>query len=86
MKCICNYDPIRDIQAVEPFGFVDLVKANETSMVDVPLDVQEERFNNIDDPRSIAGRPSDDFELMQANSAIVGYKAPTNDAEQPSTE
>lgn len=87
MKCECKYNPDKDIQQVQPFGFVDIVKANQTSVVDVPLDVNEENFNDIDDPRSIAGRPSDDFELAQANSAIVGYKAPSKDGtESASTE
>lgn len=86
MKCKCVYNPERDIKAVEPFGYVDLVKANQTSIIDTPIDVSEDDYNNIEDPRSIAGRPSDDFELAQANSVIVGYKAPSSESELASTE
>lgn len=81
MKCQTKYDPVRDIMAVDPTGYVDLVKANQTSQIDVPLQLQEERFNEIDDPRSIGGRPSDDFDLMAMNKTIVDYVPPKKDAE-----
>ena len=76
MFFITEYNPERDLCTVEQFGYVDLQKANATSTVDVEVSVLEERFNNIDDPRSIGDRPSDIFEEMQANTVIVNYKAP----------
>ena len=87
MKCVCKYDPVRDIQQVEPFGYVDIVKANQTSVIDTPVDVVEEAYNEIEDPRSIAGRPSDDFELAQASSAVLAFKSPNSESpESASTE
>lgn len=74
----CSYDPKRDIQKVEPFGSVDLAKMNFESSVPAVVPLSEARFNGIDDPNSIAGRPSDTFEAMQANKVITGYKAPSN--------
>lgn len=79
MFFVTEYNPDRDLCTVEQFGFVDLQKANATSTVDVEVSVLEERFNNIDDPRSIGDRPSDIFEEMQANTVIVNYKAPDSD-------
>lgn len=79
MKCICKYDPVRDLMAVDPTGYVDLVKANQNSSIDVPVALTEQQFNDIEDPRSIGARPSDDFELMQANRAIVDYQAPSGE-------
>ena len=73
-----GYDPERDIQAVDQTGYVDLKKANAESVVPAVEGLTEERFNGIDDPNSIGSRPSDVFEQMQANKAIVGYKAPSS--------
>lgn len=84
MWCDCKYDSLRDVQQVEPFGFVDLVRANQTSTIDTPIDVAEEKFNGIEDPRAVGMRPSDDFELMQGNAAILAYK-PKNEAESPAS-
>lgn len=81
MKQICEYDPVRDISAVEPFGSVDLAKMHETSSVPAVVPLVEERYNGIEDPNSIAGRVTDDFQAMQANKAIVGYKAPKKDGD-----
>lgn len=79
MRCVCNYDEVRDLVTVDQFGFVDLQKMNATSTIDVEVAIQEERFNNIDDPRSIGERPTDEFELQQANYQIANYKAPEPD-------
>lgn len=76
MFCVCKYDEVRDLVAVDQYGFVDLQKMNVTSSIDVEVALQEERFNNIDDPRSIGDRPADEFELQQANYQIANYKAP----------
>lgn len=69
----CKYNPEKDIQEVDQFGYVDIAKANATSSIDVQLQLQEERYNGIEDPRSIGARPSDIFEAAQANKAIAGY-------------
>lgn len=80
----CVYDPVKDIQPVDQFGFVDIVKANANSAIEDPIQIVDERFNGIEDPRSIGTRPADLFEEMQANKAIVGYKAPAK--EEPAAE
>ena len=65
---------------VDPTGYVDLVKANQNSVIDVPVALTESQYNDIDDPRSIGTRPSDVFEEMQANKVIVDY-TPSKDGE-----
>lgn len=81
MRCKNSYNPAKDIMAVEQFGFVDIVKANATGVVDTPLDSEDSRYNGIEDPRSIGARPSDIFEAMQANVAITGFKNPDTDGD-----
>lgn len=74
MFCVCEYNPDRDVMPVSQFGFVDIVKANATSKVDVVDTLSEDKYNNIDDPRSIGMRPSDDFEAAQAANVIFNFK------------
>lgn len=81
MEVITHFNPLRDVKAVEQTGFVDLAKAN--AMNSLPSQIQSSplSYNLIDDPRSIAGRPSDVFEAAAAAKAISGYKPPKKDAE-----
>ena len=76
MRCETKYDPQRDIQAVDPTGYVDLVKANQTSQIDVPLQLQEERYNDIEDPRSIGDLPSEVFDAMAMGKTVADYVPP----------
>lgn len=75
-RVIKGYDPERDIAAVEQTGYVDLKAANASSSIPAVDGLEEERYNGIEDPKSIGARPSDSFEAMQANKSIAGYKAP----------
>lgn len=79
MVQVCEFDVTRDIQAVEQTGFIDLAAANAASSIPAGIANQELLFNDIDDPNSIAGRPSDTFEAAGMNKAIAGYKAPKKD-------
>ena len=80
MEQVCKYDPIRDIQKVDITGFVDLVHANASNSVPANIVADETKFNEIDDPNSIAGRPSDVFDAMQMNKSVLSYKAPESSA------
>lgn len=72
----CKFDPVKDIQAVEQTGWVDLAKANAMNSIPAQLQAADLSYNGVEDPNSIAGRPSDLFEAAQAHKAIVGYKPP----------
>lgn len=73
MRQICKYDPQRDVMAVDPTGYADLVKANQTNSIDGLAQATEGMSNGIDDPRSIGSRPDDVFEAMQAQKAASEY-------------
>lgn len=77
----CNFNPVCDIAPVEQSGFIDLAAANAASSIPAGIANQELSFNEIDDPNSIGGRPSDEFEAAQMNSVIASYKAPKKDTE-----
>lgn len=72
------YNPARDIARVEIDGFVDLVKANANNAIPANLSAADLQYNEIDDPRSIAGRPRNQFEAAQMAKAIVDYKPKAN--------
>ena len=76
MICKANFNPWRDLSKVDPTGYFDLTEAYRSGSVPATVPDSEERFNNIDDPRSIGARPRDQFEAAQANVVISGYKAP----------
>lgn len=75
-KVSFTFDPVKDISAVQQFGSVDLVKANLASSVPSTIESPDERYNGIEDPAAIAGRPRDLFEHAQASKVIASYKAP----------
>lgn len=76
------FDPVRDICSVDQFGFVDLVKANLTGSVPATIEADDLRFNGMEDPAAIGGRPSDAFEAAQAAKVITGYKAPEHESQE----
>lgn len=76
------FDSVSDVKKVEPFGFVDLVKANVTGSIPANIAPDQLSFNEIDDPNSIGARPSDTFEAMQAAKVITGYKSPESSSNE----
>lgn len=71
------FDPKRDLQDVDQFGFVDLHHAIENGVVPSDLSVSEDVYNGIDDPRSIMGKPRDVFEAMQFGH-VISVKSENN--------
>lgn len=65
-----TFDPLKDIRAVDPFGYINLHDAYENH--NVPTNVADEvaNYNGIDDPDSMIGVPSDIFEAYRMNDAI----------------
>ena len=77
----CVYNPMCDICAVEPFGYVNLVEAVENGTVPSSINNVEAQYNGIDDPRTIIGKPGDIFEMYRMNDYIKA-----NGTVQTSTE
>ena len=66
----CKYNPVRDIEQVQPDGALDLAKAFSLGSVPAGLVSSDADYNGIEDPASIAGKPSDVFEGMQAGKVV----------------
>lgn len=60
----CFFDKDHDLGEASQSGFVVLDDLLAHGIVPNTLNVAPESFNDIDDPKSILGRPSDQFEAM----------------------
>lgn len=67
----CFFDPIKDIAPVEQFGFVDLKNALANSVVPSVMADAESDYNGIENPDSVLGKPSDVFEAMDMQAALL---------------
>ena len=66
-----NFDKDRDIQEVDQFGFIDLVKSFQNGYVEGNSDIKAESFNEIEDPASIIGKPTDVFEALRMQDTMI---------------
>lgn len=69
VSCV-NYNSIKDIQPVEPFGFISLVDAFNNSCIPAGIEDSSDSYNDIEDPSTIVGKPSDVFEAMRMADAL----------------
>ena len=65
-----KYNPSTDVQAVEQFGFIDLNDAFLNHNIPAAIDDQDISYNEIEDPASILGKPSDVFEAYRMIDGI----------------
>lgn len=61
----CLFNKKRDISPVSQFGYVDLVESVANGVVPSVLQMQDSRFNGVEDPRALVGKPSDVFEAYK---------------------
>lgn len=69
----CVFNPEKDLKEVEPFGYIDLKQAFETSTVPSQLPDSDVDYNGIEEPESILGKPRDVFDAMHMEAAINNY-------------
>lgn len=61
---VCGYDPRRDICAVVPTDVIDLKEAFVNGFIPDNVVVGDTEYDGNDEPASIIGRPSNDFEAI----------------------
>lgn len=86
MWCTCKYNSYRDLGEVSDYGYVDLVKANQTSKIDAPIALIDTQYNEIDDPRAVGLRPSDNFDAIQLSKVVLDYKPKDSSAKEVSSD
>lgn len=76
------FDPVRDLQPVDQFGFIDLKVALDSSCVPSQMPDSEQDYNGIEEPEMILGTPRDIFEAMDAQKALEASAASANENNQ----
>ncbi len=71
MKCVCNFNPIKDIREVNDIGYIDLATVLKSGIVPSNLDESQIQYNGIEEPSSIIGSPSDVFEAYRMTNDII---------------
>lgn len=66
-----KFNPVKDIQEVDQFGFIDLVKAFQNGYVEGDSDIRTDSYNNIEEPASIMGKPSDVFDALRMQDKMI---------------
>lgn len=66
-----SFDKDKDLQEVDQFGYIDLVKSFQNGYVAGDVESVAENYNDIEDPSSIVGKPRDCFEAMRMQDVIV---------------
>lgn len=74
-----TFDPVRDLQPVDQFGFIDLKVALDSSSVPSQMPDSDSDYNGADDPQSVLGRPRDIFEAIDAQKALESAAAAASD-------
>ena len=59
-----QFNPEIDEADVDQFGFVDMREAIANNVIVGNADINQQSFNNIEDPSTIIGKPRDIFDAM----------------------
>lgn len=82
MICECKFNPVTDIMAVEPFGFVNLIEAVDNGCVPSFISNTEDNYNDIEDPSTILGKPRDVFEAYRMSDYVKTNGSVTEKTEE----
>ena len=67
------FDKLCDMQEVDQFGYIDLASAYTNGVVSGDVNPDQLSFNMIEDPASILGRPSDEFDVIRMRDYVVEH-------------
>ena len=66
-----QFNPEIDEADVDQFGFVDMREAIANNVIVGSADINQQSFNNIEDPSTIIGKPRDIFDAMAVEKQAV---------------
>lgn len=72
----CHYNPLTDVKKVSPDGALDLKDAFANGSIPADLSVQDAKFNGIEDPSAIVGRPRDAIDAEVMSRELSRLKKP----------
>lgn len=82
MYCKIKFNDVADVQDVDQFGFIDLNECLENGQVPSTISDTEASYNDIDDPASILGKPSDVFDAYKMQDYVKSVGKKTAPVEQ----
>lgn len=65
------FNPDIDEADVDQFGFIDMREAIANNVIVGNADINQQSFNNIEDPSTIIGKPRDVFDAMAVEKQAV---------------
>lgn len=80
------FNPIRDLKAVEPFGFVDLKSALVNGVIEAKIAETNEDYNGIESPNIIIGKPRDIFDALQTKINLANAAADSGSSKESASE
>lgn len=77
MKAI--YNPVRDMNPVDQFGYVDLESAYRNGVVPATVENEDIKYNNQTDPSFIGSVPRDKFDAYEYTRSVRAELSKSND-------
>lgn len=70
-----GYDPLRDVSAVDQFGFLNLRDAYLNNSIPGEITSDVDSFNGVADPASLIGKSTDVFDAYRKAEYVKGAEA-----------
>lgn len=77
----CRYDEVKDLQAVDTVGWIDIAEAIKNGYVPASIEADDMTYNDIENPESIMHNASDVFELYRQGDYIKSFTKETDNSE-----
>lgn len=81
-----GFDPCRDLQEVDQFGFVNIGEAFEKGIVPGGVDIHEESFNGVNNPGTLISRSMDVFDGLRKREYVASMLEKLNAEERLKAE
>lgn len=81
-----DFDPNRDLQEVEQFGFVNLAQSFDKGIIPGGVDLTEQDFNGVNNPGSLIPRSMDVFDGLRKRDYVQAQLSRLNAEEREKAE
>lgn len=81
-----SFNPDKDMQEVEQFGFVNLAECFEKGIVPGGIDLTDESFNGVQNPGTLISRSMDVFDGLRKSEYVKSQLSRLNAEEREKAE
>lgn len=82
MKMKATFNPVRDMNPVDQFGYVDLESAYRNGVVPATVENEDIKYNNQTDPAMIGSVPRDKFDAYEYTRSVRAELSKSNDEDK----